>query len=95
VLPPHDKSRLLSIRLGGEEYEKLKEACITAGVRSLSEYSRAAIMQKVSSNLTESRNLTDDLTTLTNRLTELDAALQDISRQIARLLGGRTYSAGK
>ncbi len=80
--------RLVTFRVHSEEYELLTKACMDSGARSISEFSRAAVLQKVQQ--TENARpgtLTGDLATLSDRLAELDAALEEIRKKIRSVLG--------
>jgi hypothetical protein len=83
--------RLVTFRVHSEEYELLTKACMDSGARSISEFSRAAVLQKVQQ--TENARpgtLTGDLATLSDRLAELDAALEEIRKKIRSVLGSST-----
>lgn len=85
----HEKSRtrLVTIRLAANEYESLKKACIAERARSVSEYSRAAIMRRVAMRTQKPVQLAEDLTTLGTTLSELDQELRRLSLYISRLMG--------
>jgi hypothetical protein len=86
--------RLVTFRVHAEEYELLTKACMDSGARSISEFSRAAVLQKVQQ--TENARpgtLTGDLATLSDRLAELDSALEDVRKKI-RIVLGSSSAAG-
>ena len=85
--------RLVTFRVHSEEYDLLTQACMDSGARSISEFSRAAVLRKI--QLTEHERpgtLTGDLATLSDRLAELDVALEEIRKKIRLVLG--SSSAG-
>ena len=81
------KSRIVSFRVEGEEYDRLAQACLDSGARSLAEFARGAIFEKVQMLGAPRFSLNSDLTTLGKALAELDAALVETSVRIRRLLG--------
>ncbi len=78
------RTRIVTIRLAMDEYDRLKEACIEEGARSVSDFSRAAIMRRVSGRLTLPGS--EDVTNLGSRLSEVDAELQRLTLQVNRLM---------
>lgn len=85
--------RLVTFRVHSEEYELLTKACMDSGARSISEFSRAAVLRKVQQTEHERPGtLTGDLATLSDRLAELDAALEETRKKIRIVLG--SSSAG-
>jgi hypothetical protein len=83
------RNRLVSFRLSPEEYEGLKQVCIAAGARSISDFAREAVLHGIETRRGARAFLGDDLATLSFRLEELDAALKNLSGIIARVLGSR------
>ncbi|SRR5260370_41466008 len=85
--------RLVTFRVHPEEYELLTKACMDSGARSISEFSRAAVLRKVQqTEQARPGTLTGDLATLSDRLAELDSALEEIRKKIRIVLG--SSSAG-
>jgi hypothetical protein len=85
--------RLVTFRVHPEEYELLTKACMDSGARSISEFSRAAVLRKVQKTEHERPGtLTGDLATLSDRLAELDVALEETRKKIRIVLG--SSSAG-
>jgi hypothetical protein len=81
------KARIVTFRVSADEYEVLARASLRSGARSLAEFSRAAIFDKVAALSAPRLALNRDLTTLGKALGELDVALQAASDRINRLLG--------
>ncbi len=65
----------------------LVKACAKVGTRSLSEFARLAIFDKVEALSSRSLLLNRDLNTLANQLGGLDEALRKASSRIGLLLG--------
>ena len=85
--PLKTRPRIVTFRVSGEEFETLVKSCKASGARSLSAFARAAVFDKVNLLAAPKLVLTSDLATLGRTLGELDAALQEASRRIGRLLG--------
>jgi hypothetical protein len=63
------------------------KACMSAGARSISDFARAAVLQKMQALNTPSGTLSGDLATLSERLGGLDVSLEDTLRRIRVVLG--------
>jgi hypothetical protein len=72
---------MVSFRLTAEEYDKFREACITQGIRSVSEMARAAIYTL----LQQPARASDGV--LETRVAELEGRLHMLSLEIKRLAG--------
>jgi hypothetical protein len=83
------RNRLVSFRLAPEEYEALKQVCIAAGARSISDFARESVLHGIETRRGGRALLGDDLATLSFRLEELDVALKNLSGLIARVLGSK------
>jgi uncharacterized protein (DUF1778 family) len=81
------RARTLTFRVSAEEYDLLAKACVTAGTRSLSEFARSAIFDKVEALSSRSLVLNRDLNTLASQLGGLDEALREARSRISLLLG--------
>ena len=77
----------MTFRVSAEEYDLLAKACVRAGARSLSEFARLAIFDKVEALSSRSLVLNRDLNTLATQLGGLDEALREASSRIGLLLG--------
>ena len=82
-------TRSITCRLSEAEYEALRLACELHGVRSVAEFGREAVLSQMRALTKTSVSFGEDLTTLGVCLTDLDAALRDLSGRISRVLGGR------
>jgi hypothetical protein len=83
----HAKSRIVTFRASPEEYDALAKACLASGARSISAFSRTAVLERVEMAARRPINISGDLTTLAKALHEVDAVLRDASGKIRRLLG--------
>lgn len=81
------RSRLVTFRVSAEEYEDLARWSMISRSRSISEFARAAVRQNVQSLSVPTGTLSGDLATLCRSLSELDAALCELSGRIRAVLG--------
>ncbi len=81
------KSRVITFRVEGDEYLRLEKAWQKSGARSLADFARTAILEKIQAMGAPGLSLSRDLATLGKGLGELDAALKETSARIRRLLG--------
>src|SRR5687767_2455633 len=84
------RSRLVTFRVCLEEYRDLSEWARVSGARSISEFARAAVQQRVQTLRTPAGSLTGDLSTLVRSLSELDAHLSEMQKRIRGVLGSAT-----
>lgn len=80
-------SRIVTFRVSSEEYEVLARSGKSSGARSLSEFARAAVFDKIEALRAPRLTLHSDLSTLGKALGELDVALREASNRICRMLG--------
>lgn len=81
----------MTFRLHAEEYELLLSACASTGVRSISEFARAAVLQRAQQDQSEGPGtLSGDLSILSDRLGALDASLEDARKRIRVVMGSST-----
>jgi hypothetical protein len=83
------RKKLVTFRLSSEEYEALKKYCISSGARSVSDFARETILERISQTKTPRSILSSDLMMLSSSLEEIDAALKDLSGRISKVLGPR------
>ena len=88
-----NRNSLITVRLSEEEYKLLKIACDDRGARSISDFVRAMIAQRVNSRRSSGSHLAGDLESIAEKLAELDIALNDLSGQITEILGERAVAA--
>ena len=89
----HSRTNLITVRLSTEEHEKLKGICAKEGARSISDFVREIILQRISVLRGNTGLLTRDLLTLTVNLQELNTSLNDLSDRILGLLGRPSEAA--
>jgi len=92
VTPLKRLTRLVTFRLSEAEYEALRSTCELHGVRSVSEFGRDAVLNRMQTLNKTTVSLGEDLTTLGSRLEDLDDALRELSGHISRVLGARSVS---
>jgi hypothetical protein len=75
------RSRMVSIRLSDQEYDTLKNACASAGARSVSDVARDAILQLVAGNGTSAR-IESQMDKLRWRMEELEGEVKRLGRLV-------------
>jgi hypothetical protein len=81
------KSRLVIFRVPEEDYLAMTKWCMTAGARSVSEFVRLAVVERVQMLGARRVTFSGDLNTLGKTLGDLDDLLREASKNIRRLLG--------
>lgn len=81
------KSRLVIFRVPEEDYTALTKWCMTSGARSVSDFVRRAVVEKVQTMGARRVTFSGDLNTLGKTLGDLDDLLHEASKNIRRLLG--------
>ena len=81
------RSRMVTFRVSAEEYDTLANSCLTCGARSMSDFARAAVLERMQMVNVPTGTLSGDLTTLTKELIDLDVSLRETRNQIRRVLG--------
>ena len=84
------RRRLVTFRLTDEEYENLQVVCAEKAFRSISEFARDAVLQRMEISNRPAMSLGEDLATLGMHLGELNDALKELSGRISRVLGGKS-----
>jgi hypothetical protein len=81
---PDNKTHAITFRLGAKEYEQLVKTVSIRGSRSLSEFTRSAVL---SSLVTESVDqfLREELDALMASLDAFDGRVRDLRRQLRQL----------
>ena len=82
-----NNSRIVTVRVSSAEYEVLTKSCAASGARSLSEFARSAMFDKIGALRAPRLTLDGDLSTLGKALGELDVSLRETSKRICRMLG--------
>jgi hypothetical protein len=81
------KSRLVIFRVPEDDYVTLTKWSLTSGARSISEFVRLAVLERVQTMSARRVTFSGDLNTLGKTLGELDELLHEASKNIRRLLG--------
>src|SRR3954470_8552233 len=81
------KSRLVIFRVPEEDYVALQKWSVASGARSISEFVRLAVLEKVQTMSARRVTFSGDLNTLGKTLGDLDDLLHEASKNIRRLLG--------
>lgn len=80
------RKRIVTFRLTDTEFAALRRVCEVAGSRSISDFAREAVMQRVSSQGTTKPIPNDDLRALTHRLEDLADGVRELRNRIARVI---------
>jgi hypothetical protein len=80
---PTRKNKTISLRLSEEEYESLKSAFESRGVRSLSEFAREAMHRVVRGASFNGANLEDRVDLLNGKIALLEGEVSRLSRAVA------------
>ena len=78
---------MVTFRLTSEEHEAMTKCCVETGARSLADFSRSAVLQRIQSLRTPASTIAGDLMTLSKGLRQLDSSLGLLRKQIRGLLG--------
>ena len=81
------RNRLVTFRLSADEFAELQAVCVAKGARSISEFSRDAVLQRAAVQKGSRALLEHDLTTLGWKIRELDGVLCDLRAYLGRFLG--------
>jgi len=81
------RSRLVSFRLPADQYEALRGFCASTGARSVSDFTRTAVLQEMKKQSSPSSIWAQDLAELGHQLDDLDQALSEMKQVIRRVLG--------
>jgi hypothetical protein len=81
------RRRIVTLRVSSDEYEALRTFCSESEVRSISEFARSAVVDRVAVLSAPRGLLTADLATLSRQLSELDKLLGNLRARIHQVLG--------
>jgi hypothetical protein len=82
-----NRNRLVSFRLTVEEYESVKRLCLSKGTRSISEFTRGALLKLLERDGVNGGVIIGDLVSVIHSIEEIDQALQDLRSLISNVLG--------
>ncbi len=74
------RSRIVSFRLSPEEYEAIKERCVTEGARSISDFARTSACNSLPPRESSQRGLVSEAT-----IRLLRAKVDELEREVHRL----------
>jgi hypothetical protein len=81
------RKKLVTFRVTMEEYEALRGLCVSRRARSISELTRGAVLQQLSTDALSRSAAPDDLVTLISVLEQIDDELRHIRGRISRIVG--------
>jgi uncharacterized protein (DUF1778 family) len=87
MLPLKRRLHVITFRLADDEYRALNQACADSQVRSISEFAREAVLDKVRVRAAAQPLLSQDLNALTENLSSLYHDLNTVQSRIGRVLG--------
>jgi hypothetical protein len=79
-----NRTHAITFRLGAREYEELVKTVASKGSRSVSEFTRSAVLNSIITDRLD-QFLEDELEALMNSLDAFDAKVRDLRRQIRQL----------
>lgn len=83
------KVRVVSVRFTQDEYEALTRACEAQESRSLSEFTRTAMKERLALAAVEGRLLDGDVDVVARRLEKLYEELRSATERMGEMLGRR------
>jgi hypothetical protein len=83
----NSRTKSVTFRVSAEEYETLRNYCISKKVRSISELARESILQPACADRARCNLASADLDEIGSALVEIDAALKSLSGRISKVLG--------
>jgi hypothetical protein len=72
------RNRLVNFRVSEEEFQNLREACLSGGARSISDFARSAVLSAFGSANEVEGLLKIRLSTIDQKMDELDSSLQTL-----------------
>lgn len=82
------RTHIVNFRLSEDEYESLKNVCLTEGARSISDFARAAVCRSITGHSSSpSDELYIRVSKLDDRVEELDRAVRRINEIVVRSNG--------
>jgi len=87
------RKKLVTYRLSLEEYEAVRSLCISRGVRSISELTRDAVLQQLSTDRISRNIASGNLISLMSALEQIDVLIKDLSGRISNVLGSTSSNS--
>lgn len=84
TMPLTNRTHAITFRLGTREYEQLVKTVASRGARSLSEFTRAAVLSSIVADSLD-QFLKEELEALMSSLDAFDMKVRDLRRQIRQL----------
>lgn len=72
------RNRLVNFRVSEEEFQNLREACLSGGARSISDFARSAVLNTFGSSGEVEGQLKVRLSTIDQKMDELDTSLRTL-----------------
>jgi hypothetical protein len=81
------KVRVVSVRFTQDEYDAITKACEAAEARSLSEFARTAVKERLAFRDLEARQIESDVDALAKRLEKVYQELKATTEYVGGMLG--------
>ncbi len=72
------RNRLVNFRVSEEEFQNLREACLSGGARSISDFARSAVLSTFGGANEQEGLLKIRLSTIDQKMDELDSSLRTL-----------------
>jgi len=82
------RSRLVSFRLTQEELEHLRVACLLHEARNVSDFARAAVLQRADARVHPEAQILERFSSIETRLFEMETMLKQTTEMMRALLKG-------
>jgi hypothetical protein len=76
------RNRLVNFRVSEEEFQTLREACLSGGARSISDFARSAVLSTFGSANEVEGLLKIRLSTIDQKMDELDSSLRTLLNRL-------------
>ncbi len=94
MTPIENRKKLVSFRVTDKEYEALKRLCMSKGLRSISDLTRAALLKPLSSTFNSNEAVYGDLLSLIEALERLDEAITNLQGRLCDVVGPNAKRQG-
>ncbi len=92
-MPSRTRMHAVTFRLGDQQYEDLVKAVQTRGARSVSDFTRTAVLSRIVSDPAE-QLFERELDAIIVQLEALDARMRQLRRQLRQASAVPTFAAG-
>ena len=76
------RTRLVSVRMTEEEYDRLRDTALVGGARSVSDYARTALLTTREPLLTTAPNWCQTLAALTERIAKVEDEVAEVKKTL-------------